>query len=160
MTSTTSKPTETVVHPSWRTSRFTWLTVIVVALAVAVGFGAGFLTSQMVQDEPTGLADEATVSLIEDYMAAADAGDQESLAATTTPDFVITLMNRSGVLGEIEGAEAMLRELGEANGLEATSEFMQQDELVTSTYDELNSHGVQTFEITDGKISHAWITMD
>lgn len=161
MTTTSTKPTDTLVHPTRRSSRFTWLAVLVVLFAVALGFGAGFLTSQMGQDEPSGLADDATVSLIEDFMAAGTAGDLEALEATTTPDVVLTGMDRDGVIGETEGgAEGILAQMGEPSGLKATSEFMQQGNLVTSTYSESESHGVQTFEITDGKISHVWLVVD
>lgn len=116
MTTTCTKP-EAVVHPT-RPSRFTLVAVFVVVLAVALGFGAGFVVRDLTQDEPTGLANDATVSLIEDYGAASNAGDV------------------------------------------FTGEPVQQGNLVTTTYSESGSHGVVTFEISDGRISHVWWLVD
>ena len=157
MTTMLSRPG--TATPTRRASRFTWLSALIVVLAVALGFGAGFLTSQQTQDDPTGLAPDATVSLIEDNMAAFNAGDAQALAATTTPDVTYTMIDPSGVLGELNGPENVLGRLGQTHGLRATSEYMQQGHLVTVSYREAATEGITIYEITAGKISHAWIIM-
>lgn len=157
MTTTFTRP-ETIL-PTGRTSRFTWLTVLVAVLALALGFGAGFLTSQTTQDEPTGLADNATVSLIKDNMAAFNAGDARALAATTTSGVVFTVVSSNGANAQFTGPESIMANIGQTSGLKATSEFVQQGTLVTSTYSEASSKGVQIYQISGGKIAHVWILL-
>jgi hypothetical protein len=156
MTTTFAEP-ETILRTG--RSRFTWLTVLVAVLALALGFGAGFLTSQTTQDEPIGLADDATVSLIEDNMAAFNAGDANALAATTTSDVVFTVVSSEGIDAQFKGPESVMANIGQTSGLKATSEFVRQGPLVTSTYSEASSTGVQIYKIAGDKIAHVWILL-
>ena len=156
MTTTFTRP-ETV--PTKQGSRFSLVTVLTVVLAIALAFGAGFLTRQLTQDDPTGLAPDSTVSLIEDNMAAFNAGDLKALAATTTTDVTYTMIDPKGVVGELTGPYNVYSALGQARGLRATSEYMQQGHLVTVSYREAATEGISIYEITAGKISHAWIIM-
>ena len=157
MTTTFAGP-ETI-RPTGRTSRFTWLTVLVVVLALALGFGAGFLTSRATQDKPSGVADDTTVSLIEDNMAAFNAGDAKALAATTTSGVVYTVVGSEGIGAQFTGPESAMANIGQTSGLKATSEFVRQGALVTSTYSEASSKGVQIYQISGGKIAHVWILL-
>lgn len=146
-----SKPTRTV-----------WLAVLAAILLVAVGFGGGFLTSQVTQDEPVGLADEATVSLIQDNMAAHNAGDREALSETVTEDYVFTAINpdTGAVIGETTGVDALFAGISQTSQLQATSELVQDDNgLVSATYSEGGTTGMLVFKIVDGKIAHTWVFM-
>ena len=160
MATTMTRP-ETVLAKSTRT-RTVWLAVVAAILLIAVGFGAGFLTSQTTQDDPVGLADQATVSLIQENMAAHNAGDPDALRETVIEDYVFTAINpdTGAVIGETTGVDALFKEISQTSQLQATSEFVQDDNgLVSATYSEGGTTGMLVFKIVDGKIAHTWVYM-
>lgn len=140
-----------------------WLAALATILLLAGGFGAGFLTSEVTQDEPVGLADAATVSLIQDNMSASNSGDLEALRETVTEGYVFTAIDpdSGSVIGETTGGvEAFYEQIGQTNQLRATSEFLQDDNgLVSTTYSEGGTNGMLVVKILGGKIAHTWVFM-
>lgn len=107
-------------------------------------------------------ADAATVSLIEDNMAASNAGDLEALRETLTEGSLTAISPDNGdVIGETTGgADAFYKEVSQTSQLQATSELVQDDNgLVSATYSEGGTTGMLVFKIEDGKIAHTWVFM-
>lgn len=160
MTTTMTRP-GTAEARATRT-RSAWLAALAAILLVAVAFGAGFLTSQVTQDEPVGLADAATVTLIEDNMRATNAGDLDALRETVTEGYVFTAIDpdNGNVIGETIGVDAFYDRIGRTDQLRATSELVQDDNgLVSTTYSEGGTNGMLVLKVVGGKIAHTWVYM-
>lgn len=150
-----------------------WFAILGGVLMLALGFGAGFLTSQLTDNGSSDVADAATTSLIESNVDAYNAQDADALAATYTPDAVITYVYRGGWYtrpSDYVGPKAI--DAPAANVLpwrlvnlslgdfRLTSVLAAHDGLVSATFGRPDGHGgVVIYEVGDGKIRHQWLVM-
>ena len=137
-----------------------WMIVIGALLLLALGFAAGAVTMQAVDEEPLGLADESVVAVIEDSIAAANADDEAAYAATFSPDARFFFIDDGVVLGKIAFAKNIAREVGGTTDLTLTSEVVQHGDYASATYSEAGSEGVVVYEVLNGKIDNQWVFID
>jgi hypothetical protein len=137
-----------------------WTVILAVVLLLAAGFGAGFLVSETTQSEPAGLADESVVALIDDSIAASNAGDDAAYAATFSSDAKFFIIDDGIELARYEFSNVIARETGGTVDLALTSEVVQHGDYASASYTEAGSHGLMVVEIVGGKIDNQWIFID
>jgi hypothetical protein len=137
-----------------------WTVILAVVLLLAAGFGAGFLVSEATQSEPAGLADESVVALIDDSIAASNAGDDAAYAATFSSDAKFFIIDDGIELARYEFPNVIARETGGTVDLALTSEVVQHGDYASVSYTEAGSHGLMVVEIVGGKIDNQWIFID
>jgi len=137
-----------------------WMTLLGALLLLALGFAAGALTMQAVDTEPLGLADESVVAVIEDNIAATNAGDEAAIAATFSPDAELFIIKDGVELADFEFAKVIAREMSGWTDLTLTSEVVQRGEYASVTYSEAESAGVMVVEVLGNKIDNMWIFID
>ncbi len=139
-----------------------WAIAALVAL-VFVAFGCGFLTSQAVRTEPSGLAPEWVVSLVENNSAALNAHNAADLEATFADDAVLTDMQTGRqAFGAAQIVSYIMR--FEDMAVERTSDVIYMDGYATCTFryagETSSVSTVVAFKIEDGKIAHEWVMTD
>jgi len=137
-----------------------WMTLLGALLLLALGFAAGALTMQVVDEEPAGLADESVVAVIEDSIDAMNADDEAALAAIFSSDAEVFFIKDGVELGSYEFANVIAREMAGSTGLALTSEVIQHGDYASAAYTEAESAGVMVVEVLDGKIDNQWIFID
>jgi hypothetical protein len=137
-----------------------WMTLLGALLLLALGFAAGALTMQVVDEEPAGLADESVVSLIERNIAAANADDEAALAATYSPDAELFFIRDGVELGTFEFAKVIAAQVSGSTDLALTSEVVQHGDYASAGYTEAESDGIMVVEVLNGKIDNQWIFID
>jgi hypothetical protein len=137
-----------------------WMTLIGALLLLALGFAAGALTMQAVDTEPAGLAEDSVVAVIEDSMAASNAGDEAAFAAMLSPDAELFVIRDGVEVGDFEFASVIAREMVGTTDLALTSEVVQYGDYASAAYSEAETAGVMVFEIVEDKIDNLWIFID
>jgi hypothetical protein len=137
-----------------------WMTLVGALLLLALGFAAGALTMQLVEEEPAGLADESVVSLIESNIAASNADDEAALAATYSPDAELFFIRDGVELGSFEFAKGIAAQMSGTTDLALTSEVVQHGDYASAGYTEGESDGIMVVEVVNGKIDNQWIFID